>query len=352
MRGRPILHRPEYPRLLLGPAVPLPSSDSGLRRPVTRGEPTLSAHPFPPPSSASKLRRLVTRGGPSLCALVGLTLLAHPARSAPTSGSLGSGHAGGSTAAPSERIHWASSFDNAMQQARAEQKFVMVDFFTSWCGWCRVLDAQTYPDSGVAALAARMVSVKVNAELQPNIAGEYGVHAYPTIVFLNPDGTTRTKIEGFRPPDGFIPIQEDVLRTDSELFALSREILDQPKDRSLRLSLARTFALAGKFPEAAVQMDTLLMLDPGPKDDPAALDLERLVYRVRAGAGEDTRKDLEKWVKKQRKHARRFEAMYFLARANEQAGESKDARKLYEEIVSKDPGSWFADASREKLAKS
>ena len=73
------------------------------------------------------------------------------------------------------KVHWASSMATAMEQAQAEQKFVMADLYTGWCYWCKVLDAKTYSDARVGDITARMVSVKVDAEADKATASKYEV---------------------------------------------------------------------------------------------------------------------------------------------------------------------------------
>ena len=74
----------------------------------------------------------------------------------------GSGRSGGSSSAwrpvaplRAEEVSWSASFATAMEQARAEQKYVMVDFFTTWCHWCKVLDEKTYTDDRVSPSPTR-----------------------------------------------------------------------------------------------------------------------------------------------------------------------------------------------------
>ena len=259
----------------------------------------------------------------------------------------------GSAAAAAE-VLWASAFPTAMEQARAEQKYVMVDFFTSWCHWCKVLDQKTYNDARVTALTDRMVSVKVNAEIDASVAAFYAVRAYPTIVFLNPDGSLRRRITGFQPPEALSMILEDVLKSDTELFALSHQVSAAPRDGSLRLDYSRVLARAGDFRGAAGQLDTLLSLDGIREETQVEAELDRWIWLFRGG-GEpgisQVRKGLEKWVKKRGKHHdRRVEGLYFLALAEERDGKAKDARKRYAEIMTFRPGSWFAEEARARLA--
>lgn len=253
--------------------------------------------------------------------------------------------------AAGEGIEWSSSFETALEQARAEQKFVMVDFFTSWCGWCKVLDRKTYTDSVVVALSKRMVSVKVDAEARKDLAKAYGVRAYPTILFLNPDGTVRQGIRGFQPPERFAPAMIQILGTDSERYALSQQVRDNPGDTGLRRSYADVLARSGAFGEAAAQIDTVLRSGDLPEER-LGLELDRLIYLHRSGTeAKKVRKGLESWVRKAKGHPRLLEGKFYQARAEEAEGRSKQARKLYGEIVKESPGSWFAEVARGKLGE-
>jgi thioredoxin-related protein len=241
-----------------------------------------------------------------------------------------------------------------MEQARAEQKYVMVDFFTSWCSWCKVLDQKTYKDGRVKALTDRMVSAKVNAEIDRDVAAKYAVRSYPTIVFLNPDGSLRRRVIGFQPPEAFLPILEDVLKNDTEAFALSRQVRATPRDGLLRLDYSRVLSRTGDFGGAAAQLDTLLSLDGIREETRVEAELDRWVWLLRGGGepGEsEVREGLEKWVKKRGKHHdRRAEGLYFLGLAEERDGKTKNARKRYAEIMKSRPGSWFAEEARVRLA--
>jgi thioredoxin-related protein len=261
--------------------------------------------------------------------------------------------AGGSVASAQE-IHWASAFSTAMEQARSEQKYVMVDFYTSWCGWCKVLDKKTYRDGRVTAVTDRMVSVKVDAEASRDVAALYAVGSYPTIAILNPDGSLRQRIVGYQPPEAFAPILENALKSDTELYALARQVRSAPRDGLLRLDYSRVLARTHDYDGAAAQLDTLLSLDGVRDAIRTDAELERWIWRFRAGGGaggSEVRKGLEKWVNKKGKHnARRPEGLYFLALAEQEDGKPKDARKRFSEIVKNHPGSWFAEESRSRLA--
>lgn len=96
---------------------------------------------------------------------------------------------------------WTDDFEEASRQAKAENRFLLLDFTGSdWCGWCKLLDAEVFSKSEFKAYAKdNLVCVTVDfprgfsvkkrvAEQNAKLAKQYGVTGYPTIHLLDPDG--------------------------------------------------------------------------------------------------------------------------------------------------------------------
>lgn len=91
------------------------------------------------------------------------------------------------------------SFDAAREKAAAEHKIVFIDFYTTWCGPCKELDATTWQNSIVVALLSeKAVSLKIDAEKERDLARRYKVSAYPTLLLITPDGTEIDRLVGYR----------------------------------------------------------------------------------------------------------------------------------------------------------
>ncbi len=82
------------------------------------------------------------------------------------------------------------TYDEALIAAKAENKMVFIDFFTEWCGPCKMMAKQVFPDKAVGDyMNARFVSLKLDAEKEgKSLAEQYGVNAYPTCVIVGADG--------------------------------------------------------------------------------------------------------------------------------------------------------------------
>ena len=99
------------------------------------------------------------------------------------------------------------TFDEAVKLAKKENKLVMVDYYTTWCGWCKVLDKKTYSNKEVGEYAdAHMVSLKIDAERGEgkNLVRRSAIQGYPTIIFYDGDGNEVSRVVGFVEAKPFI----------------------------------------------------------------------------------------------------------------------------------------------------
>ncbi len=94
-------------------------------------------------------------------------------------------------------IQW-TPFTEAARSAAANGKYLFVDVYTEWCGYCKQLDATTYRATPVIAeLEKNFISVKLDAESDASVVwkgrkmtardltGLWRVEGFPTLLFLN-----------------------------------------------------------------------------------------------------------------------------------------------------------------------
>ena len=73
---------------------------------------------------------------------------------------------------------------------------VLVDFWASWCGPCRMLSPVI---AEIAEEYAGKVKVgKVNVDEQPNLANRYGIASIPTVMLFKNGEVINTSL-GYRP---------------------------------------------------------------------------------------------------------------------------------------------------------
>jgi thioredoxin-related protein len=106
-------------------------------------------------------------------------------------------------------VAWRTDLKAATAEAAKTGKLLMVDVYTDWCGWCKKLDKDTYADAKVAQKLGGLVALKLNPEqdkANEEFAHKYGVSGYPTILFLEPDGTLANKVVGYLDAPSFLSV--------------------------------------------------------------------------------------------------------------------------------------------------
>ncbi len=86
-----------------------------------------------------------------------------------------------------------------LKRAKAENKLVFVDFYTTWCLPCKVMEQGAFVDYDLAEFMNKnFLNVRVNAEdgVGKTHKNNFLVFAYPTLLFLNGDGTEIMRKEG------------------------------------------------------------------------------------------------------------------------------------------------------------
>lgn len=113
-------------------------------------------------------------------------------------------------------ISWKKELSKGLEQAKAENKYVLADVYTDWCGWCKRLDATTFADPKFAEfLNKQFVAVKVNAEDKgegTKAAAENNVTGFPTALVYNSEGKVIGKVVGYRPAKSYQEALEDVVK--------------------------------------------------------------------------------------------------------------------------------------------
>jgi thioredoxin-related protein len=120
------------------------------------------------------------------------------------------------------KINWVT-FEEAIEKNKKKPKKIFIDVYTDWCGWCKVMDKQTFTDPIIIEyINQNYYAVKFNAEGSQPItfkdkkyefvpSGNRGYHqlaaellqgrlSYPTVVFLDEKMDLLQPVPGFRKP--------------------------------------------------------------------------------------------------------------------------------------------------------
>ena len=114
---------------------------------------------------------------------------------------------------------WLNDYKKAQQEAKASNKLLLLDFTGSdWCGWCKKFDKEILSQSQFKDYArenlvlveldfprAKQQSPELRKQNQ-ELAYQYQVQGFPTIVVLDGDGQKLWQYDGYFPdgPAAFI----------------------------------------------------------------------------------------------------------------------------------------------------
>jgi thioredoxin-related protein len=120
-----------------------------------------------------------------------------------------------------DKIEWIE-LDNNVEYTNNGKK-IIIDLYTDWCGWCKVMDKNTFTDSEVVSIINKNFSpLKFNAEYQGNVnfndfsfkfikSGNRGINelahhltngklSYPMTIFLDENYKIITLLPGYHKP--------------------------------------------------------------------------------------------------------------------------------------------------------
>lgn len=141
--------------------------------------------------------------------------------------------------------------NEALAEAKRTDKVVMVDFYADWCVPCHKLDKMTWRHPEVVEwLKANTVAIKVDAEVNFSQKQRYDVHAFPTMVFVRPDGTKIDMHVGYLDPVDFIDMGNKTLFGKSTIELAKQAADAEPDVPMLRKVYADKLAQRFRYKEA------------------------------------------------------------------------------------------------------
>jgi hypothetical protein len=101
-------------------------------------------------------------------------------------------------------ITWESEMGKALARGKAEQKCILLDFFSPECIGCKQMDAVTFPDTAVSNfIIDRMIPLHADVGAR-SLASDFRVVWTPTLIVLDYYGKEHQRTVGFIPPDELV----------------------------------------------------------------------------------------------------------------------------------------------------
>jgi thioredoxin-related protein len=124
---------------------------------------------------------------------------------------------------------YSTNWNQLVQKAKSEHKFIFVDAMATWCGPCKDMDRIVYADPMIGDfMQKKFLSVKLQFDRTPgdnqwvkdwynatlNMQKTYRIDGFPTMLFFNPDGQLVYLEVGYKSKQKFMEIANMALTSD------------------------------------------------------------------------------------------------------------------------------------------
>jgi len=119
---------------------------------------------------------------------------------------------GAPTSKKSAAIEWQPWSDAIFDQAKRENKFVLLDLEAVWCHWCHVMDETTYKTPEVIALIqSKYIPVRVDQDSRPDLSNRYEDYGWPATVVFGGAGGEIVKRQGYIEPREMVAMLKAII---------------------------------------------------------------------------------------------------------------------------------------------
>jgi len=135
-----------------------------------------------------------------------------------------------------------------IEQAKIENKIILIDVFTEWCGPCKEMSKNIFTNKQVADFYNKnFICLKIDAEKGNGsfVSRKYNVNCFPTFLFLCPNGDLKNKATGSKTVEEFIEIGKNALNPEINLASLNQQYEDGNRDSTFLVTYIGELYSAG-----------------------------------------------------------------------------------------------------------
>lgn len=102
--------------------------------------------------------------------------------------------------------------DNKYRPGMKVKKLTILDFNATWCGPCKQFSPAFH--QAAAKFGGKVDFVSIDTDANPNTAAAFGIRSIPTVIFIYPNGKTKTYIGtgDLLPANRFISLVQQALK--------------------------------------------------------------------------------------------------------------------------------------------
>lgn len=141
------------------------------------------------------------------------------------------------------------SWQDALKEARKQDKIIFVDAYAEWCGPCKRMARQVFPNPEVGRFYNQhFINVKMDMEKGegPAFGKKYPVSAYPTLMYIDYTGEMVQQVRGARQVEGLIRLGKKALSKIDRSGQYAEKYEQGDRDPELIYNYVKALNQAGK----------------------------------------------------------------------------------------------------------
>jgi thioredoxin 1 len=107
----------------------------------------------------------------------------------------------------------------ALKNAKDQNKLVFLDIYATWCGPCKMLKQYTFSDKGIGDFFNNnFINVSIDGEkgVGPQLAQQYSIEGYPTLIVADSTGKPVLVTAGYLPTDVLMQFANEALKRNKQ----------------------------------------------------------------------------------------------------------------------------------------
>lgn len=168
-----------------------------------------------------------------------------------------------------EELTW----KQVLAKARAENKYIFIDAFATWCGPCKTMEIKTFSNDTIGEyinknfIPVRLQfdttvndneKVKVWHSLSREFSKDFKITSYPTYLFFDQNGNILHKAIGFKKISDFLSVIKDAINPEKQFYVRLKKMRENTLSREEYQMLTESAQILGEGDLAAETVRSFL----------------------------------------------------------------------------------------------